>query len=78
MAVAESDPANTKVVVNGKDGPWWVRELKYFIAVIGIPGVICGFLLWERSTVMKEFTRVLSDVTIVLREIKENLPKNNR
>lgn len=36
--------------------PWWARLGVQVVSVIGIPAAICGFLLWERSTVMKEFT----------------------
>ena len=36
--------------------PWWAKLSLQFISMVGIPAAICGFLLWERSTVMKEFT----------------------
>lgn len=36
--------------------PWWAKLGLQFISMVGIPAAICGFLLWERSTVLKEFS----------------------
>lgn len=36
--------------------PWWARLLLQTVSMVGIPAAICGFLLWERATVMKEFS----------------------
>lgn len=36
--------------------PWWAKLILQTVSMVGIPAAICGFLLWERSTVMKEFT----------------------
>ena len=36
--------------------PWWAKLAVQVVSMVGVPAAICGFLLWERSTVMKEFT----------------------
>lgn len=50
----------TKVRVGGVDfpsgTPWWAKLGVQTLAWIGFPAAVCGFLLWERSTVMKDFS----------------------
>lgn len=36
--------------------PWWAKLLVQTVSYVGIPAAICGFLLWERYTILKDFT----------------------
>lgn len=53
--------------------PWWAKLAIQFILVVGFPGAICGFLLWERYTILRGFSETVQRIVPVLEKLERRL-----
>lgn len=58
--------------------PWWAKLLVQFVSMVGIPAAICGFLLWERSTVLHEFSKTITTTNSVVERMVPILERLER
>lgn len=58
--------------------PWWAKLLVQFISVVGIPAAICSFLLWERTTILKDFSNSNNALIKVVEKMVPVLEKLER
>lgn len=58
--------------------PWWAKLGLQFLSTVGIPAAICGFLLWERSTVLQDFSKTIDTMTKVVDRMAPILDKLER
>lgn len=49
--------------------PWWAKLAVNVITWIGFPAAVCAFLLWERVTILKEFSNTISTQNKVMERI---------
>jgi hypothetical protein len=58
--------------------PWWAKLAIQFVSVIGIPAAICGFLLWERGTVLRDFSKTIDSMNKVVERMAPVLERLER
>lgn len=58
--------------------PWWAKLVVQFVSMVGIPAAICGFLLWERGTILKDFSKSIDTMTKVVERMAPILDKLER
>ncbi len=69
--MAESDPANPRVT-RSTDA---LDKLLRAIQTVGFPIVVAAFLLWEWHSVVRELQSTMTEVRLLLQEVKHEIKK---
>lgn len=69
--MAESDPANPRVT-RSTDA---LDKLLRAIQTVGFPIVVAAFLLWEWHSVVRELQATMTEVRLLLQEVKYEIKK---
>lgn len=77
-AVSSSSlPRMTEVKV--PDGtPWWAKLMLQGVSMVGIPAAICAFLLYERYTILKDFSATTQATKTVVERVVPVLERLER
>jgi hypothetical protein len=69
--MADSDPANPRVT-RSTDA---LDKLLRAIQTVGFPIVVAAFLLWEWHSVVRELQSTMTEVRLLLQEVKHEIKK---
>ncbi len=69
--MAESDPANPKVVNRGDTFDRLLRAVQ----TVGFPIVVAAFLLWEWHSTVNALKDTMSEVRLLLQEVKQEIKR---
>lgn len=73
--MAESDPQLTKVYTNGEPlWKWAMREVKG----VGIAAVILAFGMYEWHTIVRELQTTMSEVRLLMQDVRTELKARER
>lgn len=70
--MADSDPANTKVSMSR--GDVFDRVLRA-VQTVGFPIVVAAFLLWEWHSVVRDLQNTMTEVRLLLSEVKAEIKR---
>lgn len=73
--MSESDPANTRVTVGNKDRGDTFDRLLRAVQTVGFPIVVAAFLLWEWHSVVRDLQNTMTEVRLLLQEVKHEIKK---
>lgn len=70
--MADSDPANTKVSLTRGDV---FDRLLRAVQTVGFPIVVAAFLLWEWHSTVAQLKDTLTEVKLLLQEVRHEIKK---
>jgi hypothetical protein len=76
--MAESDPANAKVETRSERRGDPFERLLRAIQTVGFPIVVAAFLLWEWHSVVRSLQDTMTEVRMLLVEVKHELKNSGK
>lgn len=70
-----SDPANTVVRPSGTSRGDVIDRVVRIIQTVGFPIVVAGFLLWEWHSTVNTLKETMTEVKLLLLEVRHELKK---